>query len=400
MFRSLLVVLSITGCEYPQQIDSQVATDSADGSELALLAKDSASAATLRPRLFWKPRRDLVWDDFQAAVPADATQSASSFVGFTDPLPPTLNPDDSVTIEGARAYFVPSRSWVRAPARSAALRAHEQGHFDLEEAVARSLRAQLEQLAHVETGTDLEASTADSAARFEALATTLHGDYDDDTRRGRDATVQAVWDAQIADMLAEPTRVSFRDEFEGTTLSDGWAWTRENSATWSLTGDALHIDLEYGDLWQGWTNNCRNMLLRPPPLGETFTVEAHMTTSLVANINQALIVLYGDDDNYLRYGLVNLGSIVLDDVHELGGGTYHAANAAYGADEVYLRMIDDAGAVTLEYSADGGTWYTHDTIASLDFTVTAVGIVAFDGSEPPSDSTVDYYDFEARMGTD
>ncbi len=45
------------------------------------------------------------------------------------------------------------------------------------------------------------------------------------------------------------------------------------------------------------------------------------------------------------------------------------------------------------------SWSVHTTITSLGFTPSAVGLVAFDGSEPPSASVTRYDYFEVRRGT-
>jgi uncharacterized protein (TIGR02145 family) len=181
-------------------------------------------------------------------------------------------------------------------------------------------------------------------------------------------------------------------EFAGT-LGDGWQWTRENPPSWSLTSRPgyLAIDLDYGDLWDNWTNNCRNMLLRPAPTGD-FAMQVHLEVSLVANINQAHILLYENDDNYVRYGLVNSGGLLyVNCLQEIGASPQpQVFNVCVGT-SVYLRIVKVGTSARLWYSFDGLTWLQHTYISNLGFTPTHVGLVAFDGSEPTS-SSVAWYD--------
>jgi len=187
--------------------------------------------------------------------------------------------------------------------------------------------------------------------------------------------------------------VLFRDDFNGA-MQSGWAWTRENPATWSLTPTGLQIELEYGDLWQNWTNNCRNMLLRPAPSSD-FIIEAKLDVSLVAPINQAHILLYYNDDHYVRFGpVLSYGyQVVIDVVHEVGGGIAHQSAVFWGSNLLYLKIQKSGSSANCYYSSDGQNWLLHHTISDLNFSVVQVGLVAFDGSEPPSSSvaTYDYF---------
>ena len=177
-------------------------------------------------------------------------------------------------------------------------------------------------------------------------------------------------------------------------LGDGWTWTRENPATWSLTSRPgfLTIELEYGDLWSNWTNNCRNLLLRNAPSGD-FAIETHLETQLVANINQALIVLYQDDENYLRYGMVNTqGTTWINCVHEMGAVPQPQTFAHHPVQSVYLRIEKIGTSAVMRYSDDGLSWTYFQTIPNLNFNPVKIGIVAFDGSEAGSNS-VAWYDY-------
>lgn len=177
-------------------------------------------------------------------------------------------------------------------------------------------------------------------------------------------------------------------DFDGS-LGDGWSWVRENPARWNMDDPGkLTILLEYGDLWQNWTNNSKNLLLRDAPSGD-FAIETKLDVHLTVDIHQALIVLYQDDDNYLRYGLTRVGTPLIDRVWEVGGGTA-GFSRAYGLNSVYLRIVKEGTSATMYYSSDGISWSLHDEIPSLNFTPTKVGLVAFNGSQSSTSSWAKY----------
>jgi len=195
--------------------------------------------------------------------------------------------------------------------------------------------------------------------------------------------------------------VLFRDDFNGA-MEPGWTWIRENPSTWSLTGTSLRIELEYGDLWQGWTNNCRNLLVRPAPGTNHYTIELKLDATLVAPVNQAHILLYLNDDNYVRFGLSvsrSDGQIYRTVVHEVGGSIVHHVFSVYGSGSIFLRVVREGQGAQLYYSSDGNSWDLHYTISDLLFTNDRVGLVAFDGSEPSSSSVADYDYFQIACGT-
>jgi len=192
---------------------------------------------------------------------------------------------------------------------------------------------------------------------------------------------------------------SCRDDFDGSTqgdLSPAWTIVRQSASTWSLTGGRLRIELDYGDLWQNWTNNCRNMFLRAAPSGD-FAIETSLSVSLVGNINQAHILLYSSDDNYLRFGpVLSNGTVYLDHVHEVGGSINQQYAAVSPGSSVFLRITKFGNSATMQYSQNGSGWTTLGTVASLGFTPTKVGVVAFDGSEPASSSVAQYDYFSVK----
>ena len=98
---------------------------------------------------------------------------------------------------------------------------------------------------------------------------------------------------------APPPRVLFVDPFE-RRLADGWTWHREDRGDWKLADGTLQVRLTPGNLWEK-ENTARNLLLRPPPEpAKAFAAEVTVSHSPVAFGEQAGLLWYRDDDNYIK----------------------------------------------------------------------------------------------------
>lgn len=96
---------------------------------------------------------------------------------------------------------------------------------------------------------------------------------------------------------------SASDEFDGSALGPQWSWVRPPPpADWGVEGGVLRMDTEAGDLYVD--DNSAPVLLEPAPPGD-YLVEAKLDLDLPAegccqNYVQAGLVIYGDDDNYVK----------------------------------------------------------------------------------------------------
>ena len=188
----------------------------------------------------------------------------------------------------------------------------------------------------------------------------------------------------------------FRDNFDGA-LDGGWRWVRENPATRGSTSTHLAIALERGDLFQDWTNNAKNILIRPVGPGD-FVVTLGVEVYLAADINQVHILLYTDDDTYVRFGVINdfNGRVATSHTHELRGKTQRIFGVLADSTRISLRVLKKGQQAQLQYKLDDKRWILQDQIDDLGFVPTHVGLVAFDGSEPPSASFAFFDHFELR----
>jgi arabinan endo-1,5-alpha-L-arabinosidase len=95
------------------------------------------------------------------------------------------------------------------------------------------------------------------------------------------------------------------DEFGGVALGAQWSWVREPMAgTFALDSGELRFDVQAADLYVDL--NSASVLTEPVPAGKDYIVEtAVKLENLPAdgccfNYTQAGIVIYGDDDNFIK----------------------------------------------------------------------------------------------------
>jgi arabinan endo-1,5-alpha-L-arabinosidase len=192
---------------------------------------------------------------------------------------------------------------------------------------------------------------------------------------------------QPAEMIA-----SLSDEFNGT-LGSQWSWVREPAPnTYSLSSDSFNFDTQAADLYVD--SNNASVLLEAAPAGN-YIVEAKVKLNLPAegccfNYVQAGLVIYGDDNNFIKLVPVSIWETRQTEfAKELGpvpDGYPRYGNTVVGAPDewTYLRIVrrsDKAGELYTAYTsqngvdwARGGTW-THQLGANA-----RIGLVSMGGS--------------------
>ena len=189
------------------------------------------------------------------------------------------------------------------------------------------------------------------------------------------------------------------DEFSGTAVGPQWTWIRQDPANEHVSGGSLVITPETGDL-AGTTNNARNILVQPA-LGN-WAIQSKLTFSSAphAATQQAGIIAYQDDDNYLKLDWeYSSGAARLSETTEdsLSGTpvTQLLTTIPTGSllgNTVWLRMVKVGPRYATYYSADG-THYTPIYNVGASLTNVKVGLFAFNGTGTSTDLTVafDYF---------
>ena len=190
------------------------------------------------------------------------------------------------------------------------------------------------------------------------------------------------------------------DEFNSAALAPQWNWVRQDPASESLTSTpgSLVITPAQGDL-TGTNNTAKNILVQPA-LGN-WTIESKLVFSAAphANNQQAGIIAYQNDDNYLKLDWeFSSGAARLSETTEdsLSGApvtqvltTLPTAGIVGGNQTVWLRMTKTGPRYTTYYSTDGTNFTAlYTTGASLQNV--NVGLFAFNGTGTTNDLSVAY----------
>jgi cytochrome c len=164
----------------------------------------------------------------------------------------------------------------------------------------------------------------------------------------------------------------FRDDFNGSALDSSWSVVRPDG-TLSVGSGVVSIPTGTGDIYQT-TNTAANIVLRPAPSG-AFTLTAKINHHGLTRYQQGGIIIYGDDDNYVKLDrtATNSGATAtefFEFVQEVAGTarngtTDHTATipAAFPAD-FYLRIVWDGTGMTGAYSQDGSAWTSVGTAST------------------------------------
>jgi PKD repeat protein len=196
----------------------------------------------------------------------------------------------------------------------------------------------------------------------------------------------------------------FDDTFDGSAI-DGCRWNRivgYESDRVSVADGSLSIETFNADINGGNNGPIENLILQQPPEGD-WTVETKMTAPLADNWQLAGLMLYSDDDHYVKYDIVadnNAGSardLRVELRKEEGGplsgtGQPDPDPPASASNTWWLRLTKTGNTYTGAISADGVTW--HQTAGSVTAALDdpGIGLMAI-GPSQESPITVDFDHF-------
>ena len=191
-------------------------------------------------------------------------------------------------------------------------------------------------------------------------------------------------------------RVLFADPFKGK-LAEGWHWIRPTDSDWSASDDGLRIKSLPGTLWLT-SNNAKNLLLRQLTATNGYSLSVAVTSEPSRNGEQAGLLLYVDDDNYIKvvreFYQGQLHLIFAREEEGRGEGIRYLPNTQ---NPVVLRLSVKDSAVTASYrNPESREWYALGTCAALKRFPRA-GLFTH-GGDPQADRRVRYNGFEIRAG--
>jgi arabinan endo-1,5-alpha-L-arabinosidase len=186
---------------------------------------------------------------------------------------------------------------------------------------------------------------------------------------------------------------AYSDEFGGNELSDDWSWVREPAAGgYEISNGVFSFDTQAADLFVD--SNSASVLTRPAPAGD-YLVETKVTLDLPPegccyNYVQAGLVIYGDDDNFLK--LVHFSNWetrqteFAKEMSPVPAGYPRYGNTVVGppALTTWLRIVKRAGDTEDHYTAytsrDGRNWVRGGTWTHNLGDEAKIGLVAMGGT--------------------
>jgi len=188
-------------------------------------------------------------------------------------------------------------------------------------------------------------------------------------------------------------RAAFSEEFNSATLSPKWSWVRQpDAATFGLENGAFRFDTQAADLFVD--SNSASVLTEAAPHGN-YVVETRVHLNLPAegccyNYVQAGLVIYGDDDNFIKLAHVSIWETrqteFAKELKPVPDGYPRYGNTVVGppSEWTYLRIVKREHAGQEEYTAytsqDGQHWVRGGVWTHKLGNDARIGLVSMGGS--------------------
>ncbi|WP_446686131.1 sugar-binding domain-containing protein [Paenibacillus aurantiacus] len=194
------------------------------------------------------------------------------------------------------------------------------------------------------------------------------------------------------------------DSFDSASLDEAWSVYRGDDTKWSLSENpgSLTIHTLPGDSYEN-ANSIRNAFLQDAPSGD-FSITLKVTSPIQKNHQQAGLLVWNNEDNYIRLGHVwdTNGSTgkTLETAYEKNGIYRKAANMKPhpGYDTSYLK-ISKTGNTYTSYFWNGTAWRQAADPVTVDLgghlKVGLYAIAALDGTSIPA--KFDYFAVETSL---
>jgi regulation of enolase protein 1 (concanavalin A-like superfamily) len=172
------------------------------------------------------------------------------------------------------------------------------------------------------------------------------------------------------------------DEFETGTLVSAWSWIREDSSHWYFGGPLnrrgygyLGITTLAGDLQSG--NNAKNLLLRNSPSGDfEVSTKVDFWEPPDDNYQQGGLLIYQDDQNYIKLTRIVSGTYGLELQVEAGGAIAYQYFAPIWS-SVPIKIARTGNSYSGYYSADGIVWKRLGQPTTVNLTNPKIGLTAY-----------------------
>lgn len=188
----------------------------------------------------------------------------------------------------------------------------------------------------------------------------------------------------------------YNDEFETGSLSGAWSWVRRDWRNWFFGGPPgrrsygyLGITAQGGDL-ENW-GNAKNLLLKYPPAGDfEISTKIDFWDSLNADYQQGGLLVYQNDQNFVKLTRIHRGMPGLDFQVKAGGALVHQSFTPMWS-PVPIKIARTGNAYSAYYTADGIRWKRLGLPVTANLSNPRVGLAAF--SVAAAQTVTAYFDW-------
>jgi len=198
------------------------------------------------------------------------------------------------------------------------------------------------------------------------------------------------------------------DTFDGAALdANRWnAIVRPDDTNYVLQDGTLQITTVGGDIYtNGDPAATRNFILQDAPAGD-WVIETRVGGTLNGGYEQGGLLVYVDDDNYIKYDLISDDGQTIKNRIELRsevGGVIQdpqpqVTTPAPGYDAVSLRLTKSGNSYTGEYSEDGETWVSVGAAVTSTMAAPKIGLFTLGVNSPGGTAIFDYFSVNGNTG--
>ncbi|WP_407317137.1 ThuA domain-containing protein [Isoptericola halotolerans] len=203
-------------------------------------------------------------------------------------------------------------------------------------------------------------------------------------------------EVEVSEVVVPPAQCfsGRSDDFLGDELDeDRWTTVVRRDQNLAVSDGNLVIPATKTDIYGGSADDVSNIVLQDLPEGD-FTVTTKVDLAARVNYQQAGLVLYADDANYVKMAVQGRGSSPDADsrIFQLAtevDGDPSEINTGIGADfgdTVYLRLTRTGESLVGSYSADGVTFTDMpESTTTADIVDPKIGLTAFANVNSPAD---------------
>lgn len=179
-------------------------------------------------------------------------------------------------------------------------------------------------------------------------------------------------------------------------VKEQWEIVREDAEHWRVdAGKGLVLNNQQGGLYGGG-GSCANIFLLDAEGDYTVTTKITMSQLLTANWQQFVLLIYQDDDNYIKMNYGMNGGTGCQLLFEKNGGEVKSFGAGLSAQTVWLQIRKSGDTYIGYFSTDGYSFAPIGESYECKLTAPKIGLAAHNdgGDAPVIDFTVEYVEIE------